>query len=259
MTDNPDRLPEDLGAKLALLTTERPEPADPAVPVRLRIRRRQVRRRTAAAAISAAAVTVAVVVASSVLGSMRSAEPGVATPSPSPTPQTRTQNLDFRFTPLPQPWSTERAFTTQPDSLKYAPAFYVAHGSIPNEGWAVASTYSEGCLVVTDEGPEKSFGGIKDCFYENWRPGQLAQYRAIPAEVPNISSPLNLTMVMGAVSAEARKVRITAGGKSYDTEAVGTPNSSRFRFFAVVIDQAESGITAVTPLTATGEPAAGPR
>ena len=259
---NLDRLPDDLGAKLAVLTDERPEPADPAAPIRLRIKRRQVRRRTTAAAVCAAAATAAVIVASSVLGSIRSAEPGIATPSPSPAtspaPQMQTQHLDFKYTPLPKPWSDKPAFTTQPDSLKYAPAFYVASGSIPNESWAVASYYSSGCLVVTDEGPAKAFGGTKDCFYENWQPDQRAKYRTIPAVVPNLSSPIHFTMVMGAVSAEARKVRITAGGKTYTTDAIGTPNSSRFRFFAVVITAAETQITAVTPLTATGRPAPSP-
>ncbi|WP_410787239.1 hypothetical protein [Kribbella sp. C-35] len=255
---NLDRLPDDLGAKLAVLTDERPEPADPAATVRLRIKRRQVRRRTTAAAVCATAATAAVIVVSSVLGSTRSAEPGVATPSPSPTRVMATQNLGFGYTPLPEPWSDKEAFTTQPDSLKYAPAFYVARGSIPNESWAVASYYSRGCLVVTDEGPAKAFGGTKDCFYENWQPDQRAQYRTIPAVVPNLSSPMHFTMVMGAVSAEARKVRISAGGKTYTTDAIGTPNSSRFRFFALVIDAAESDLTAVTPLTATGQPAPSP-
>ncbi|MET9272354.1 hypothetical protein [Kribbella sp. NPDC003557] len=249
MTDDPNRRPEDLGAKLALLTAEHPEPTDPASPVRLRIKRRQVRRRTAAAAISAAAVAAVVVVASATLGSFRSAEPGVATTtSPVPTRAMQTQHLDFRYTPLPTPWSEEPAFTTQPDSLKYAPAFYVARGSVPNESWAVASYARSGCLVVTDEGPAKSFGGADVCFDPNGQ--QRAQYRAIPAVIPNLSSPLRLTLVMGAVPADARKVRITAGGKTYDTDAVGTPNSNRLRFFALVVDAAASEVTEVTPLTA---------
>jgi hypothetical protein len=256
---NLDHLHDDLGAKLAVLTDERPEPADPAAPIRLRIKRRQVRRRTTAAAVCAAAATAAVVVASSVLGSVRSAEPGVATPATSRSPKMVSTHADFRYTPLPRPWSDKPAFTTQPDSLKYAPAFYVTRGSIPNESWAVASYYSSGCLVVTDEGPAKAFGGTKDCFYENWQPDQRAQYRTIPAVVPNLSSPIHFTMVMGAVSAEARTVRITAGGKTYTTDAIGTPNSSRFRFFAVVVEAAETQITAVTPLTADGQPAPSPR
>lgn len=245
-------------AAVYLRYAERPEPADPAVPVQLRIKRRQVRRRATAAAISAAAVTAVVVVASSALGSLRSAEPGVATSSSTaPTPALQTQHLDFKYTPLPSPWSDEPAFTTQPDSLKYAPAFYVARGSIPNESWAVASYIRSGCLVVTDEGPAKAFGGADACFTENWQPGQLAQYRAVPADVPNLSSPMHLTLVMGAVAADARQVRVTAGGKTYDTDAVGTPNSSRLRFFALVIDAAD--VTSVTPLTATGQQAPAPR
>ncbi|WP_432892950.1 hypothetical protein ACQPYH_18745 [Kribbella sp. CA-245084] len=247
---------DDLGAKLALLTDDRPEPADPAAPIRLRIKSRQLRRRTAAA-VCAAAVAIAVVVAGTVIGSIKSAEPGVATPSQSPSQ--RSQNLDFRYTPLPQPWSDEPAFTTQPDALKYAPAFYVTDGSIPNEHWAVASYYSAGCLVITDEGPAKSFGGAKGCFYENWQPDQRSQYKTVPAVIPNAGSPMHLTMVMGAVSAEARKVRVTAGGKTYDTDAIGTPNSSRFRFFAVVVNAAEAQITAVTPLDAAGKIAPSPR
>jgi hypothetical protein len=247
---------DDLGAKLALLTDERPEPADPAAPIRSRIQRRQRRRRTAAA-VCAAAAAIAVVVAGSVIGSIKSADPGVATTTQSPSQ--RSQNLDFRYTPLPEPWSDVPAFTTQPDSLKYGPAFYVTEGSIPNEHWAVASYYSDGCLVITDEGPANSFGGAQGCFYENWQPDQRAQYKTVPAVIPNLSSPKPLTMVMGAVSAEARKVRVTAGGKNYTVDAIGTPNSSRFRFFAVVVDATESQITAVTPLDAAGRIAPSPR
>ncbi|WP_328999236.1 hypothetical protein OHA18_32925 [Kribbella sp. NBC_00709] len=246
---------DDLRGKLALLTDDRPEPAEPAGPIRLRIKRRQLRRRTTAAAVCAAAATAAVVVGSSVLGSMKSAEPGVATPATSPTPQSH--HADFRYTPLPVPWSDEPAFTTQPDSLKYAPAFYVASGSIPNERWAVASYINPGCLIVTDEGPAKSFGGAQGCFNESWQPDQRSQYKTVPAVVPNLSSPMHLTMVMGAVSADARKVRITADGQTFTTDAVGTPNSSRLRFFALVVDAAD--ITAVTPLNAAGEVAAAPR
>jgi len=97
------------------------------------------------------------------------------------------------------------------------------------------------------------------CFDQNWRPDQRSQYKTVPAVIPNLSSPMPLTMVMGAVSAEARKVRITAGGKTYDTDAIGTPNSSRFRFFAVVVTAIESQITAVTPLDAAGKVAPSPR
>ncbi|MER7250362.1 hypothetical protein [Kribbella sp. NPDC000426] len=246
---------DDLGAKLALLTDERPEPADPAAPIRSRIESRQRRRRTTAA-VCAAAVVIAVVVASTVVGTIKSAEPQVAAPSQTPT--TRSTTLEFKYTPLPEPWSDEPAFTTQPDSLKYAPAFYVTDGSIPNEHWAVASTYSDGCLVITDEGPAKSFGGAMGCFYENWQPDQRSQYKTVPAVIPNAGSPTHLTMVMGAVSAEARKVRITAGGKTYSTDAIGTPNSSRLRFFAVVVNAAESQVTAVTPIDAAGNVAPSP-
>ncbi|MEV4265308.1 hypothetical protein [Kribbella sp. NPDC049584] len=246
---------DDLGAKLALLTDDRPEPADPAAPIRARIESRQRRRRTTAA-VCAAAVVIAVVVASTVVGTIKSAEPQVATTAPGP--QQRTQNLDFRYTPLPEPWSDEQAFREQPDALKYGPGFYVARGSIPNESWAVASSYSDGCLVVTDEGPARAFGGTEACFYENWKPGQRAQYKTIPAVIPNLGSAKHLTMVMGAVSAEARKVRITAGGVTYVEPATGTPNSSRLRFFATVIDAAESDITSVTPIDAAGNVAPSP-
>lgn len=236
---------DDLRAKLALLTDDRPEPPDPAVPIHSRIRRRQVRRRATAAVVCAAAATAAVVVGSSVVGSIRSAEPGIATPAP--TPALKTAHADFKYTQLPEPWSDEPAFTKQPDSLKYAPAFYVSRGSIPNESWAVASYISPGCLIVTDEGPAKSFGGAKACFSQNWQPGQQSQYKTVAALVPNLSSPMHLTMVMGVVPTDARKVRVTAGGATYVTDAVGTPNSSRVRFFALVINAAESDITAVAP------------
>ncbi|WP_371401852.1 hypothetical protein OHA10_28550 [Kribbella sp. NBC_00662] len=240
---------DDLRARLALLTDDRPEPPDPAVPIHSRIRRRQVRRRATVAVVCAAAATAAVVVGSSVVGSIRSAEPGIATPAPTPAPTRalKTAHADFTYTQLPEPWSDEPAFTKQPDSLKYAPAFYVSRGSIPNESWAVASYISPGCLIVTDEGPAKSFGGAKACFSQNWQPGRRSQYKTVAAVVPNLSSPMHLTMVMGVVPTDARKVRVTARGTTYVADAVGTPNSSRVRFFALVINAAESDITAVAP------------
>ncbi|MGW7685925.1 hypothetical protein ACWGID_34590 [Kribbella sp. NPDC054772] len=236
---------DDLSTKFAVLTEDRPEPADPAVAIRRRIKRRRQRRRTVAASVTAVVATAAVVVTSSVLGQLHSAEPGVAT-SPTAKPSTRSTTLEYTYTPLPEPWSEEAAFTKQPESLKYAPAFYVTSGSIPNESWAVAAyNRNKSCLIVTDEGPAKSFGGANGCSAD-WPSRQGVRYQTTPANVPNLGSPANLTLIMGAVSVDARTVRITAGGKSYTAPAVGTPVTTAFRFFALVVPAGESDITAVT-------------
>lgn len=281
---------DDLGTKLEALTDVRPEPADPAAPVRLRIKHEQRRRRGASALLTAAAATAAVLAVGPILNAVHAArsEPGVAgspavtpsvvlggTPSttvPGSTPSvgvpggvpsagssTGTQSGDHK-TVMPAPWSAE-TFTKLPDANDYLPykAYYIAKGTIPTERWAVVSFSAHGCLV-SDEGAANSFGRPYRCF-SDWRPGQrsafaMAQGYAKEKGRQKIAS----TLVMGAVSADARAVRLSVAGKHYTSDAVATPSSNRLRFFAVVIPQKDLTLTSVsvTPLDAAGNLAAAP-
>jgi hypothetical protein len=265
---------DDLSAKLAVLTENRPEPADPAAPIRLRIKARRRRRRTTAVVVVTAAATAAVLATGPLLGSIRSAgnEPGVAGFAPSitvptvapgnPPPPPVVQPLTpppggDHTTVMPPPWSAE-VFTKMPDANAYRPkAYYVAKGTIPTESWAMLAFSQDGCMVG-DEGPANSFGTPYICFNE-WRPGQRADHHVVQGYQKEKDSPkINQTLVFGAVSPDAREVVITAGGKSYTADAVGTPATDKLRFFALVIPRKDLKVTAVTPLDAAGQLAAPP-
>ena len=245
---------DDLQSKFAVLTDARPEPSDPAAPIRLRIKRRQRRRRgTAAVLVTAAAVTVTLA-AGPVLGAFQG-DPGgggfAAPPTPTPTPGAAQQ-----IHKLPPPWS-DKKFTKMPDANAYRPAaYYVAQGKIPTESWAILST-NESCLVA-DEAKATSFGRPFVCFTD-WPAGRTSDhFLAQGRSVEKSEIKLEHTLVIGAVSIESRKVRIVAGGKTYTTDAVGTPTTDRLRFFAVDIPKRDLKITSITPLDAAGHPAPAP-
>jgi hypothetical protein len=245
---------DDLQSKFAVLTDARPEPSDPAAPIRLRIKRRQRRRRgTAAVLVTAAAVTVTLA-AGPVLGAFQG-DPGgggfAAPPTPTPTPGAAQQ-----IHKLPPPWS-DKKFTKMPDANAYRPAaYYVAQGKIPTESWAILST-DESCLVA-DEGSAQSFGVPFACFI-HWPAGRKADFFVTQGHTKEKSTvKIDHTLVLGAVSTEARKVRIVAGGKTYLTDAVGTPTTDRLRFFALEIPQRDLKVTSVTPLDAASHPAPAP-
>ena len=243
---------DDLSTKLAVLTEDRPEPADPAAPVRLRIKRRQRRRRATVAVVGTAAATAAVLAAGPFLGSLRSSEPGVA--GFAAPPSVAPSNLTYV---MPAPWSDE-VFTKMPDANAYKPkAYYIEKGTIPTESWAVLAFSEHGCMV-TDEGPANSFGRPYVCF-SDWRPGQRAAFQAVTAHTKEKSTTkVNATLVFGAVSEDARKVVIKAAGQTFQADAVGTPASSKLRFFALVIRQKDAKVAEVTPLDAAGKLAAAP-
>jgi len=266
---------DDLSTKLAVLTEDRPEPSDPAAPIRLRIQRRRRRRGAAIVVGSAAAATAAAVAIGPLLGSLQSAgsEPGVAgfaaptvtvptvapgSPVPPPVwyPLTPPPGGDHS-TVMPPPWSAE-VFTKMPDANAYQPkAYYVAKGTIPTESWAMLAFSQTGCMV-SDEGPANSFGRPYICFSE-WRPGQRAAFHKVQGHLKEKDAAKSAhTLVFGAASADARKVVITAGGKSYTADAVGTPATDKLRFFALVIPRKDLKVTAVTPLDAAGQLAAPP-
>lgn len=261
---------QDLSTMLAELTETRPEPADPAVLVRLRIKRRKLRRRSTAVVLVTAAATVAVLAARPVLGAMRgraAGEPGVAGVTAMPTvDRTRLVKVvkDYREgqqAHLP-PWSAE-VFTKLPDANAYRPkAYYIAKGEVSTESWSVLAFSdngaSAGCLVA-DEGPATSFGRPYQCFDE-WPNGRRSNFMAAQGFVKEKSTPkIDAVLVMGAVSVDARKVQIrTTGGKVYATDAVATPVSKRLRFFAVVIPKKDAKVASIRPLDATGRLADAP-
>ena len=259
---------DDLSTKLAVLTEDRPEPADPAAPIRLRIKRRQRRRRGTAVVLATAAAVAAVLATGPVLGSFRSAgnEPGVAGFGPSIPLQTPTSPTQGTPTPgitgdhdtvMPAPWSDE-VFTKMPDANSYPPkAYYIAKGTIPTESWAVLAFSNWGCLV-TDEGQANNFGRPYVCFNE-WKPGQRVSHHVVQGYAKEKSAPkIDQTLVIGAVSADARKVVIKAGGKTYTADAVGTPATDRLRFFALVIPRKDLKVTEATALDAAGKLADAP-
>jgi hypothetical protein len=259
---------DDLSTKLAVLTDDHPEPADPAAPIRVRINRRRWRRGAAIVA-TTAAVSAAVLATGPILGSLRSAdgEPavaGFAPPVPTQTPSSTvsgppkgTRTLGDHTTVMPPPWSDE-VFTKLPDANAYRPkAYYVAKGSIPTEDYGVLAFSRQGC-IVTDEGPATSFGRVYVCF-ENWKPGQRSDFHVAPAYAKEKNSYLiDFTLVVGAVSADARKVQIKSAGKTYVADAVGTPATDQLRFFSVLIPRKDAKVTSVTPLNAAGKLAAAP-
>lgn len=246
----------DLQTRFAVLTDARPEPSDPAAPIRLRIKRRQRRRRgTAAVLVTAAAVGVTLA-AGPALGALQGGPDNrgggfAAPPTASGTPEA-TQKIHR----LPPPWS-EKKFTRMPDANAYRPAaYYVAQGKIPTESWAILST-DESCLVA-DEGKAQSFGVPFVCFTD-WPAGRKSDFFVSQGNTKEKSEvKIDHSLVLGAVSIEARKVRIVAGGKTYTTDAVGTPTTDRLRFFALEIPHRDLKVTSVTPLDAAGRPAPAP-
>ncbi|MFG1813275.1 hypothetical protein ACGFIF_05855 [Kribbella sp. NPDC049174] len=251
---------DDLSAKLAVLTEARPEPADPAAPIRLRIRRRRRRRRGTAVVVATAAATAAVLATGPVLNNLRSAgnEPGVAGFAPSIPVQTlqtmpklpSTSTTGDHTTVMQPPWSDE-VFSKLPDANAYKPkAYYVSRGTIPTETWAMLAFSQYGCMV-SDEGPANSFGRPYVCFNE-WKPGQRVSYHLVQGhQKEKGAAKIDHTLVFGAVSADARKVVVKAAGQTYIAHAVGTPATDRLRFFALVLPHKDLRLTSVTPLDAT--------
>lgn len=262
---------DQLKHKFAVLTDARPEPADPAIPVRRAIARRRRRRQGTAVALCAAA-TAAAVIAIPALGSLRSSheEPAVAgfgAPATSATPESprvpespqvpESPRVPTTTAPvagdhrrvLPAPWSAE-VFTKMPDANAYPPkAYYVAKGTIATESWAVLVHSRQGCLV-TDEGPANSFGRPLICF----DPPSNGKYWVVQGHAKEKSSTkLDATLVMGSAPIGARAVRVKAGGKTYTAPAVATPATDTLRFFALVIPKRDLKVTAVDPLNAAGK------
>lgn len=210
---------DDLGTKLAVLTDDRPEPADPAAPVRLRITRSRRRRRGTAAVLTAAAIAAVALTAAPLVNATRSA------------------GGDFE--------------------VAGSDAYSIARFKIPTESFDVLAFSRQGC-IATDEGPANSFRRLYTCF-EQWKPGQRSAYYAAPAyDKEKGNHKLDFTLVVGAVSADARVVKVIAADQTYTADAVDTPATDQLRFFAVLVPHKDAAVTAVIPLDSSGWVAAPP-
>ncbi|MEU4394296.1 hypothetical protein [Kribbella sp. NPDC023855] len=295
MTDHDFDDTADLGARLTQLTEARPEPPDPAAPVRVRINQRRRRRAGLAFAGVAAATALAVMTGSTIAGALSgNREPGVAgfgpstsqAPTPGGTPSTpgpatgTPENATGTATPgtvsgaptpgvsqgpsrpsvdhqkvLPPPWSA-KPFTKLPDANAYRPrAYYIAEGQIPTERWALLAYSTEACLVA-DEGAPSSFGVPHVCFPK----ATAKSFHVVQGHNREKGSvKIGHTMVMGVAPITARKVRITAqGGVTRLADAVATPSTDKLRYFGVVIPRNDLRGVTITPLDASGNEIAVP-
>lgn len=236
---------DQLKDRFAVLTDDRPEPADPAMQVRQSIVHRK-RRRTGLAVVACAAATVAAVIAVPALGSLRSAndQPGFASSPSKPTlepTKTMPPGSTDHHRVLPPPWSDE-VLTKLPDANRYPPykQYYIARGRIATEKWDLLVYSRHGCLVA-EEGPVSRYPHY--CFS---RSGSYAvNQRFLKADA---------TMLLGAAPIGARAVKVKAGGKTYIAPAVATPATDTTRFFALVIPGRDLEITSVIPVDKAGKP-----
>lgn len=287
---------DDIADRLTRLTEPRPEPADPAAPVRVRINQRRRRRAGLAFAGVAATTALAIMTGSTLAGALSgNRDPGVAgfapstgqTPTPGGTPSTpgsgtgTPENATGTATPgtpsggptpgvsqgpsqpsvdhkkvLPAPWSA-KPFTKMPDANAYRPrAYYIAEGQVPTERWALLAFSTENCLVA-DEGPPSSFGVPYVCFPK----ATAKSFHVVQGHNREKGTvKIGHSMVFGVAPITARKVRITAqGGVSRLADAVATPATDKLRFFGVVIPKNDLRPVTITPLDAAGNEIAVPR
>ncbi|GAB3403119.1 hypothetical protein [Flindersiella endophytica] len=244
-------------------------PVDPTPEIHRRVRGVRRRRTAGVAVLAASAVAAVALVAGPTLGAIRStgSEPGYAgspratnttrgTPSSGPTAIPTTPPPSFR---LPEPWS-DRKFTKEPERNIYRPiGYYVDEGRVQGRDWGVLAFSddgtSPGCLAVE---PQEAFDPY--FCYNYWPAGRRANWSTANAHAGPKPNPdlLPATLVMGAVSVEARTVDIKVAGKLYHADAVGTPASNRLRFFAIVVPVVDASPGEVTPRMANGDVAPPP-
>ncbi|MFI5706636.1 hypothetical protein [Kribbella sp. NPDC051620] len=239
---------DQLKDRFAVLTDDRPEPADPVLQVRQSIGQRR-RRRTGLAVIACATATAAAVLAVPAVRSLQSAtdRPGVAsspskpTLQPSKPSQTTPPESTDHHRVLPAPWSDE-VLTMLPGVNPYPPhkQYYIAKGRVANESWDLLVYSRQGCLVA-DQGPVSRYPHY--CF------GRSGRYA-----VNQLFLKADATMLFGAAPIDARAVKVQAGGKTYIAPAVATPATDTTRFFALTIPGHDLKITSVTPVDKTGKP-----
>lgn len=144
---------------------------------------------------------------------------------------------------MAEPWSD--VAITSPEWLPND-AFLVTEGRSSDGPWQVVSARltadEEGCLLTADPASMAKTRGV--CF-DKWPTGDAAQYYRWPLTTTDV-------LIVGAVSAEARTVRVElADGTTVTTDAIATPSSDTLRYFAVPTPT--SSVKDVAGFTAEGE------
>jgi hypothetical protein len=231
---------DDLSEKLAVLTEARPEPSDPAAPIRQRIILRRKRRRVAATMVTAAAVAAAALSTGPALGTLQSDEPQVANDNTSTVSKAKRQ---------PEPWSDQ--LTPQaplPELTKQPKPSYVVGegGSTGGNYFAVLVDARTGCLT-TYEGTAQ----VADIVDEPFCPSPAADKPVWTKTRPlGLGPGSKYRLFLGTVDTRARRVRLTFGPAAtanndiplgwVDTQALATPASDSRRSFVALIAVAES-------------------
>ncbi|MBM7789195.1 hypothetical protein [Tenggerimyces flavus] len=217
-------------------------PADPLPAIQGRIVRRRRVRFVGTTVVLAACATLAFAIVPALNGTSTIEPAGPVTANAPVVPDDQAE-----------PFS-DRKYTKLPEANAYRPGYYVASGKEADKDWNALSTLTaeRGCLVIEPQTLNDSFV----CFDDWTDPAKRADWFTTGLRLgakPDFE-PLDKTLVLGAVSIEARSVRIeTANGQLYTADAVATPNSDQLRFFAFVVPQRDAKVTAVTPLDENGE------
>lgn len=219
-------------------------PADPLPRIQGRIvRRRRVRLAGATVVLAACATLAFAVVPAINNGGVQTIDPAGQVSAGAP------EVPDERAEPY-----SDRKYTKLPEANAYRPGYYVASGKEAGKKWNALSTQTakHACLVIEPQTLNDSYV----CFDDWTDPAKRADWFTSGLRLgakPDYEE-LDKTLVLGAVSIEARSVRIeTANGQVYTADAVATPNSKKLRSFAFVIPQRDATVTAVTPLDENGE------
>lgn len=249
-------------------------PADPAPEVRRRVRRIRRRRAAGVALLAASAVVAVTTLTGPTLGALRGdgAEPGfvgtpsvtptsrgtplpTSTPSPGDPPPTNTTAIATPTFPLPEPWS-DRKHHDVPEH--YRPAYVISEGTIAGRKWFAVSHRAPGQDGGTSCVSTAPHGTVFEPFYcfAYWPEGKRANWYTSRATIGAKTDPNQpeATLVLGATSTDARTVQVLlSNGRTYTTDAVGTPTSHRLRYFAVVVPVKDAKVDDVRPLDANGE------
>jgi hypothetical protein len=196
--------------------------------------RRRSRNRRAAAAAGGLAVVSAIGIGGASL----------FTSAPEAIVADNSSQIEPPSSPMPEPWSDVAI-----DSPEWLPdnAFLVTGGQSPDGPWQVVSARlaadEEGCLLKADPA---SMGDTHGVCFDTWPAGEAIQHRTWPLTTTQ-------TLVIGAVSANARTVRVDlSDGTSVTTNAVATPSSNVLRYFVVPVS-AESVVEDAVGLASDGE------
>ncbi|MFK4085713.1 hypothetical protein ACI2LF_16510 [Kribbella sp. NPDC020789] len=228
-----------LSHQFAVLTDDRPEPPDPAALVRTGITRTR-RRRTAAGVLGTAAITAIALAAAPFAGAlMRADVPAAGEQASAVAPGQR----------LPDPWLNKPVPAV-------SGAYYIAEGKVGAVAWNAVVT-RKGCVSFTQPDSSTVIGPLP----------RLIIVDPLPTAPPACSSSgldryvtraqgskQTIVLAMGVTSADARKVRITEGKRSFTVDAVATPASNSHRYFAIAYAGPLSGAVTFRAFDADGRP-----